>query len=81
MGLVALLKGGGFRPVLPADLMLDAGEIGDRAVVELGARKGMLASSGLILGGGGLMGFDMGASDAPTVGALTLVTGNAGCVV
>jgi hypothetical protein len=61
--------------------VLKAGEIGDRAIDEFGARKGMLAASGLILGGGGLIGFDMGASDAPTVGALTLVTGNAGCVV
>lgn len=78
---MALLKGGGFRPVLPADLVLNAGEIGDRAIDGLGARKGMLAASGLILGGGGLIGFDTGASDAPTVGALTLVTGNAGCVV
>ena len=67
--------------MLPADLVLNAGEIGDRAIDELGARKGMLAASGLILGGGGLIGFDMGASDAPSVGALTLVTGNAGCVV
>jgi hypothetical protein len=67
--------------VLPADLMLDAGEIGDRAIDELGARKGILAASGLILGGGGLIGLDVGASDAPNVGALTLVTGNAGCVV
>ena len=67
--------------MLPADLMLDAGEIGDRAMDESGARKGMLAASGLILGGGGLIVFDVGASDAPTVGALTLVTGRAGCVV
>ena len=78
---MALLKGGGFRPVLPADLVLNAGEIGDRAIDGLGARKGMLAASGLILGGGGLIGFDTGASDAHTVGALTLVTGNDGCVV
>jgi hypothetical protein len=67
--------------VLPADLVLNAGEIGDRSIEGLGARKGMLAASGLILGGGGLIGFDIGASEAPTVGALTLVTGNAGCVV
>lgn len=67
--------------MLPADLVLNAGEIGDLAMDESGARKGMLAASGLILGGGGLIGFDMGASDAPTVGALTLVTGKAGCVV
>jgi hypothetical protein len=67
--------------VLPVDLVLSAGEIGDWSIEELGARKGMLAASGLIRGGGGLIGFDVGVSDAPNVGALTLVTGNAGCVV
>jgi hypothetical protein len=63
--------------------MLEAGDIGARDEEDSGARNGLLAASGLIRGGGGLMGFDIGAS-LPIVGALTLVTGNAGnvgCVV
>jgi hypothetical protein len=63
--------------------MLEAGDIGERDEEDSGARNGLLAASGLILGGGGLMGFDIGPS-LPIVGALTLVTGNegnVGCVV
>jgi hypothetical protein len=63
--------------------VLKAGDIGERDEEESGARNGLLAASGLIRGGGGLMGFDIGPS-LPIVGALTLVTGNAGnvgCVV
>jgi hypothetical protein len=79
MGLVALRKGPGFLPVLLADLMLEAGDIGER-VEGCGARKGLLAASGLIRGRAGLAGFDIGPSP-PIVGALTLVMGNVDCVV
>lgn len=78
---MALLGGGGLLPVLLPDRTLEAGDMGDRDVEEWGARKGLLAASGLILGGAGLIGFGAGASDCPTVGALTLVTGSSFCVV
>lgn len=77
IGLVALRLYDGLElPLLP-DLALSAGLNGVFDRGGCGARKGLLAASGLILGGADLLGFGPGCCPDPRVGARTLVCGGA----